>query len=460
MAPKESPSPAQPASTGSPSQTGSRVATRPMGIASSVWPAEPQPRTRSTFLYDPSTPIRFSTDDQYNANVEQEKVTKQGRKRERKLDSIERNPRKERGRGSRGKPIDISSESDDEFWDAVENIDMSNKGDMKSRTRSSVGKRLHGPIEPATSQLTPSRQSIVKQDVPKPQPKTLETKALESKTLETKMALETKAKVSKVIPPARRSSVKPDSPKLQPKMPEPKTPELPKARDCTSCTESIPIADLPSLPNCTHTAEVCRDCLALWIAAELSTNGWRGIKCPGTNCQVVLQHHDVQAYASTETFTKFDEFSVREALGDDPDFKWCPAPNCTSGQVHSGGNENNIFQCIECGYRLCTIHQVAWHAGETCDEYDYRSSGQMRKAELERENKACEQVIKQMAKRCPRPQCEIPINKNEGCDHMTCTKCRFQFCWLCMVDYQRVREEGNGAHERSCPHYRSHLDGT
>lgn len=33
-------------------------------------------------------------------------------------------------------------------------------------------------------------------------------------------------------------------------------------------------------------------------------------------------------------------------------------------------------------------------------------------------------------KRCPR--CQTPIEKDEGCNHMACRKCRYEFCWICM----------------------------
>lgn len=40
---------------------------------------------------------------------------------------------------------------------------------------------------------------------------------------------------------------------------------------------------------------------------------------------------------------------------------------------------------------------------------------------------------KKTCKRCP--NCRINIEKNEGCNHMTCSQCHFQFCWFCKREW-------------------------
>ena len=59
-----------------------------------------------------------------------------------------------------------------------------------------------------------------------------------------------------------------------------------------------------------------------------------------------------------------------------------------------------------------------------------------RLAEIERQkqllkfNRESEKWIKEHTKKCP--NCGIVIEKNKGCNHMTCYKCGYEFCWYCL----------------------------
>ena len=45
-------------------------------------------------------------------------------------------------------------------------------------------------------------------------------------------------------------------------------------------------------------------------------------------------------------------------------------------------------------------------------------------------------------KQCPK--CKRPIEKNQGCMHMTCSQCKFEFCWLCQGSWAEHGERTGG----------------
>lgn len=52
------------------------------------------------------------------------------------------------------------------------------------------------------------------------------------------------------------------------------------------------------------------------------------------------------------------------------------------------------------------------------------------------------QDYKWIAAHCKKcPKCNWPIQKNEGCNHMTCRLCHHEFCWLCFQNYHGHRDQ-------------------
>jgi hypothetical protein len=99
------------------------------------------------------------------------------------------------------------------------------------------------------------------------------------------------------------------------------------------------------------------------------------------------------------------------------DFRWCRA--CDSGQIHTSGSAGNVFTCVACGVKVCVIHENTWHEGETCDEFDYRTSGR-KELEQKAQEEASLKAIGETTKKCPGPGCNWNIEKNDGCQHITC----------------------------------------
>ncbi|KAF2741249.1 hypothetical protein EJ04DRAFT_242 [Polyplosphaeria fusca] len=221
-------------------------------------------------------------------------------------------------------------------------------------------------------------------------------------------------------------------------------------KDCIVCTESRSIqhfATRPPTAQCTHEVNTCRRCLRSWIESEFTSKMWDQINCP--ECSVRLEHEDMRVFAPPDIFRRYDRLSTRAALEAIPGFRWCIAKGCKSGQVHDEGQATPRFRCTSCRASHCVVHQVRWHKGETCAEYDYRTDGKLKKAEIEANKK----WIQSTTKRCPGKDCRWNIEKNNGCDHMKCSKCKHEFCWSCLAPYGPIRNQGNHMHRQSCEYY-------
>ncbi|KAF2132131.1 hypothetical protein P153DRAFT_284705 [Dothidotthia symphoricarpi CBS 119687] len=227
-------------------------------------------------------------------------------------------------------------------------------------------------------------------------------------------------------------------------------------RECAVCSDDIAIAELPSLANCAHQPQTCAECYGVWITTQLRDNSWREVKCPANECKIILAYYEIQQYAAQEIFEQYDTFTARAVFSDDPNFRWCRAEGCKSGQFHDGGQDGNIFTCAACKLKVCIVHEDTWHEGETCEEYEYRRSGKKEQDQRAQEEASLQEISKS-TKKCPGAGCVYNIEKNDGCDHMTCSKCRYEFCWICLCDYNEVRSKGNAAHTDDCKYHTTRL---
>ncbi|KAH6625336.1 hypothetical protein C7974DRAFT_434463 [Boeremia exigua] len=242
---------------------------------------------------------------------------------------------------------------------------------------------------------------------------------------------------------------------------------VPEEIDCSICAEPIMAKDLSALSACTHAPEVCHECFLEWLRQQMEYKSWERLECPVAGCNNTVTHDDVKRLAPDDVFARFDELSIRNILSNDPDFRYCQAEGCSSGQVHDTGTEGYIFRCAECNHRMCTICEVPFHTDETCTQYKERLETEVAEREEElrvkREHEAASSAeVNKISKECP--GCGANIQKTSGCDHMTCYRspCRFEFCYICLAPYrgtQGIRTIGNTAHTPACKYHTTRLVG-
>ncbi|KAK4032833.1 hypothetical protein C8A01DRAFT_50465 [Parachaetomium inaequale] len=204
--------------------------------------------------------------------------------------------------------------------------------------------------------------------------------------------------------------------------------------------------------ECRHTIDFCTACLRSHLKAQLEQHG-RGasgrLSCPSADCGRKLSYQEIQLYGERDTFTQYDKYLQLDALNHLPNFRWCLRPGCSSGQLYDDDDRpmDPHMYCDECRFEMCFVHSVPWHAGQTCAQYDsVRAHG-------DPEFQQTQDWIKNNTKPCP--GCKENIQKGEYCFHMTCTRCRYEFCWECLADWKLIAPENTTynleAHKRGCP---------
>ncbi|KAI1073664.1 hypothetical protein F5B20DRAFT_574655 [Whalleya microplaca] len=220
---------------------------------------------------------------------------------------------------------------------------------------------------------------------------------------------------------------------------------VPLSEVCIVCGDDKRVSEMPTgrhiTEACEHDSAMCRECVGQWISSSLDTTTWNRLKCP--DCPRLLKFEDIRAYATRETFERYDILATKAALASIDEFKWCLNPRCNSGQIHPRGCTR--AKCSACKRYSCVLHNVPWHSGESCEEYERRTRKQRKN------DKASEKHVNEITKPCP--GCNRKVNKYTGCDHVTCI-CGHEWCWLCFGSYYRDdRSLLQCYHKRECRYH-------
>ncbi|QHO30558.1 putative E3 ubiquitin-protein ligase [Arachis hypogaea] len=132
---------------------------------------------------------------------------------------------------------------------------------------------------------------------------------------------------------------------------------------------------------------------------------------------------------------KYARYLLRSYIEDNKKTKWCPAPGCEYAVNFDAGSGNYDVSCF-CSYSFC------WN----CTEEAHRpvDCGTVSKWILKNSAES-ENMNWILANSKPCPKCKRPIEKNQGCMHMTCTPpCKFEFCWLCFGAWSDHGERTGG----------------
>ncbi|KAF3038119.1 hypothetical protein E8E12_005248 [Didymella heteroderae] len=243
--------------------------------------------------------------------------------------------------------------------------------------------------------------------------------------------------------------------------PKPEKPARPEKTDCIICAttkstkRSFKASGVEGI--CGHFASVCDLCVQKQIKTKMSARQLTEahLPCMFPECGAVLDHTTLKSVLSRALFETWDTAVTKHLLAADASYVACLNPKCgiyfsaeacgskhkaSSSKTKSKQKEKKVdvdkAACPYCEHELCLSCIRPWHSG-SCD------------SAKRREDRQSEKAIKKLGAK-PCPKCGVNIEKQGGCDHMNCQRCRHNFCWECLGTYN-----GNANnHAETCSHRR------
>jgi hypothetical protein len=194
--------------------------------------------------------------------------------------------------------------------------------------------------------------------------------------------------------------------------------------DDTICVVCWTPAEESLQTSCGHTY-----CTACFDSQASSTSDFP-IHCLGDSgvCDTPFDLPELRRLLVSHAFETLLTTSLTTHIRSHPkQFQYCSTPDCSRFYRVSPENAAIVFDCDHCLTSICTACHTGAHDQVSCadakagrDDTDafvqWKSSNDVRDC----------------------PACAAPIQKSEGCDHMTCRSCGAHICWQCM----RVFEKG------------------
>ena len=169
----------------------------------------------------------------------------------------------------------------------------------------------------------------------------------------------------------------------------------------------------------------------MYIARQIDTSTFP-INCPDHKCRKNIQNKDIESLLTKEEYERFTRFEWKWTRDCIRGTKECPSPNCDFYVEVETDDGENKFNCPSCEKTYCLTCKVAFHEGLTCEEYAKKegimTANQINNMHLIEDDQMLELAAKLNYRQCQ--QCKFWVEKNTGCNHMTC-RCKHNFCYQC-----------------------------
>ncbi|XP_061677202.1 ankyrin repeat and IBR domain-containing protein 1-like [Syngnathoides biaculeatus] len=227
---------------------------------------------------------------------------------------------------------------------------------------------------------------------------------------------------------------------------------------CGICLCAISVFEDPVDVSCGH--EFCRACWEGFLNVKIQEGDAHNIFCPAYECYQLVPVHVIESVVSREMDQRYLQFDIKAFVENNPAIRWCPAARCERavrltrpgpGESDPHGFPLLASPAVDCGKGHLFCWECLGEAHEPCDCHTWRNWLQkvteMKPEELAGVSEAYEDAANclwLLTNSKPCANCKSPIQKNEGCNHMQCAKCKYDFCWICLEEWKKHSSSTGG----------------
>ncbi|KAF9012958.1 hypothetical protein BDZ89DRAFT_963353 [Hymenopellis radicata] len=190
------------------------------------------------------------------------------------------------------------------------------------------------------------------------------------------------------------------------------------AVECPICFDELAS---PCTLLCGH--KHCGSCLKEYLLAARDSRFFP-LTCLGNqaNCTELIPLRAAKEFLTTSELDTLVTAAYSAYIAKRPnEFHPCPTADCP--QVYRAGPAGNILQCPACLARICSTCRGEEHEGGECPDGDGQEQA-FKEWKSQHDVQAC-------------PGCKVDIERAEGCNHVTCTRCQTHICWVCSATFPR-----------------------
>ncbi|CAK8687789.1 unnamed protein product [Clavelina lepadiformis] len=208
---------------------------------------------------------------------------------------------------------------------------------------------------------------------------------------------------------------------------------LKSAVSCGVCFDVFPVSDVTSL-SCKHM--FCRQCWTQHIDFTVKEGMNAGIPCMENDCSVLCPIDFVEQFLKGDSARLYRDHLFRISVTTHYRCRFCPGVDCPVVLFAETPKPRRVT-CKRCKMSCCFECGNEYHVPTDCETI---------KKWLVKcaDDSETANYISANTKDCP--ACHICIEKNGGCNHIQCSKCKHNFCWMCLGDW---KAHGNSYYECS-----------